>query len=549
MPPAVRRVMPRIPEESQGRALVLLGQIYGGDPRKVADQLVENSFDARAGHVEVSRTRGHGAYYLNVLDDGEGVADWRTLRAVRGDAEIDRVIADLGFDVEERAPALEYVAARVTDSYKRFQAGMSGEKGIGLLSFLSIADTLILWTKRRGGGVARLKMQRDPRTDSLQAASISFDVHDCPTLDGAEHGTLVRAGPLHKPAARLMTAPKLGEHLSSVFRVHLGEGKRVTITDDGRKLLVQAPRPTGIEFPEKKLMLDGNVVLLDLWVVERGGTVSVVRKGRIIAPLTQVTPELDVPPWNAGRVEGTVTFDAAPVEAAKASLALGHPLADGFVRAMLDVGHRVSGHIAGIEQRRKAQVEGKLLKQMASQFYDALRRLGRAEAFQVLVEKRDGAPRAGGGPLAALPEPLQAPEAGGHAPPAGPGGPGKPKEVQGEGRGEPRKMGLKGAFPRWTYESHVGDLRRAWLHDGTLIVNTGHPRFDVALYGPDGPERLAYLASMYSMVYALDATPGLLAQRESVEELLDLQWTWHALIRQSEQAGTDHGRKGRAQRA
>lgn len=546
MPPPLRRIMPRIPEESQGRALVLLGQIYGGDPRKVADQLVENSFDAKAQSVEVSRTRGHGSYYLNVLDDGEGVADWRTLRAVRGDDEIDRIIAELRFEMDERAPALEYVAARVADSYKRFQAGVSGEKGIGLLSFLSIADALILWTKRRGGAVARLRMQRDPRTDSLQAASIAYDVHDCPALEGAEHGTVVRAGPLHKPAARLMTALKLSEHLSSVFRLHLAEGRRIVILDEGRKLLVKPPRPTGIAVPEKKLMLDDHDVLLDLWAVERGGTVSVVRKGRIIAPLPQVTPELDVAPWNTGRVEGTVTFDAAPVEAAKASLALGHPLSDAFVRSMLELGSRVAEHIAAIEERRKAQVEGKLLRQMAGQFYDVLRRLGRAEAFQVLVEKRDGTPRPGGGPLAGLPEALEAgkQEPG---PPAEPGKEEQPREVKGEGNEAPRKMGLKGAFPRWTYESHVGDLRRAWLHDGVLIVNTAHPRFSLEFYGPAGPERLPYLASMYALCYALDNTPGLRAQREAVEELLDIQWTWDALIRQGEKpsAGLGDGKKAR----
>lgn len=545
MPSAVRRVMPRIPEETQGRALVLLGQIYGGDPRKVADQLVENSFDAKAANVEVSRSRGHGSYYLNVIDDGEGVADWRTLRAVRGDEEIDRIIAELRFEMDEGAPALEYVAARVTDSYKRFQAGVSGEKGIGLLSFLSIADTLTLWTKRQGGSVARVKMQRDPRTDSLQAASITYDVHDCPSLEGADHGTVVRVGPLHKPAARLMTALKLSEHLSSVFRVHLAEGKRIILLDEGRKLVVKPPRPTGIEVPEKKLLLDGNEVLLDLWVVERGGAVSVVRKGRIIAPIQQVTPELDQGPWNTGRVEGTVTFDAAPVEAAKASLALGHPLADEFVRAMLGLGDRVAEHVASIEQRRKAQVEGKLLRQMASQFYDVLRRLGRADAFQVLVEKRDGSPKPGGGPLAAIPEALDDGAEREPEPPTQPGEEKKPKEATGEGNEAPRKMGLKGAFPRWTYESHVGDLRRAWLHDGTLIVNTAHPRFHLGLYGPQGPERLSYLASMYAFAYALDNTPGLHVQREAVEELLDIQWTWDGLIRTSHdgRAGVGNGRK------
>src|SRR5207248_10255996 len=43
------------------------------DPRKALAELVQNSLDAGAKKIRVSRLREHGVTALHVLDDGEGV--------------------------------------------------------------------------------------------------------------------------------------------------------------------------------------------------------------------------------------------------------------------------------------------------------------------------------------------------------------------------------------------------------------------------------------------------------------------------------------------
>jgi len=66
------------------------------DPRKALAELVQNSLDAGARHVRITRVRERGLPALRVLDDGEGV------------------IPELG-----RREALQYIATNIGHSRKR----------------------------------------------------------------------------------------------------------------------------------------------------------------------------------------------------------------------------------------------------------------------------------------------------------------------------------------------------------------------------------------------------------------------------------------------
>src|SRR6202047_2604306 len=98
-----------------------------GNPLKAIAEFVENSIDAHARTVTITRGRDHGETYLAIRDDGDGVP---------------RDAAGL--------PDFKYVATHICDSIKRrlkadgAGAGLQGEFGIGLLSFWTGGQTLMM---------------------------------------------------------------------------------------------------------------------------------------------------------------------------------------------------------------------------------------------------------------------------------------------------------------------------------------------------------------------------------------------------------------------
>ena len=97
------------------------------NPLKAIAEFVENSIDAHAKTITITRGREHGAHYLSIKDDGDGVPR-----------------------DEEGLPNFKYVATHICDSIKRrlkadgVGTGLQGEFGIGLLSFWTVGDTLTM---------------------------------------------------------------------------------------------------------------------------------------------------------------------------------------------------------------------------------------------------------------------------------------------------------------------------------------------------------------------------------------------------------------------
>jgi hypothetical protein len=113
----------RIGDHWNAITIIALSQ---SNPLKAVAELVENSVDAGARTIVITRGKDKGQHYLRVKDDGEGV---------RRNAE--------------GAPDFHYVATHVCDSIKRQlkahgARGLQGEFGIGLLSFWTLGHELLL---------------------------------------------------------------------------------------------------------------------------------------------------------------------------------------------------------------------------------------------------------------------------------------------------------------------------------------------------------------------------------------------------------------------
>ena len=107
--------MLRIGDDWNAIRIIALSQ---SNPLKTIAEMVENSIDAHAKTIVITRGREHGGHYLKVKDDGEGVP-----------------LDPSGL------PDFKYVATHICDSIKRRLktngdgGGIQGEFGIGLLSF------------------------------------------------------------------------------------------------------------------------------------------------------------------------------------------------------------------------------------------------------------------------------------------------------------------------------------------------------------------------------------------------------------------------------
>ena len=132
----------RIGDHWNAITIIALSQ---SNPLKAVAELVENSIDARAKTIVITRGKDKGQHYLRVKDDGEGV----------------RRNAD-------GAPDFHYVATHVCDSIKRQlktqgTRGLQGEFGIGLLSFWTLGEDLMLTSAGDDGRAWQMHLRKgDP---------------------------------------------------------------------------------------------------------------------------------------------------------------------------------------------------------------------------------------------------------------------------------------------------------------------------------------------------------------------------------------------------
>src|SRR5437016_10050582 len=140
-----------------------------GNPLKAIAELVENSIDAHAKNVTITRGREHGEHYLSIKDDGDGVPR-----------------------NEEGRPNFKYVATHICDSIKRklkaegIGNGLQGEFGIGLLSFWTVGDTLTMISTGSDQRSYQMTMRKGDPGYAVSPRRVLF----------AERGTELRISPL-----------------------------------------------------------------------------------------------------------------------------------------------------------------------------------------------------------------------------------------------------------------------------------------------------------------------------------------------------------------
>jgi hypothetical protein len=271
----------RIGDDWNAIRIIALSQ---SNPLKAIAEFVENSIDAHARSVVITRGRESGAHYLSIKDDGDGIP--------RDD---------------EGLPNFKYVATHICDSIKRRLktegkgSGLQGEFGIGLLSFWTVGNNLTMTSAGADQRAYQMTMSKGDSRYKVTQRRVLF----------AEGGTELKISPLLE-GIRSLSGEKIQWFLASELRDRLRTARvRVRVIDkltrkqyeveprayEGR-LLHQLPAvrtPYGDAYAELYLAPPAESCLVAL---TRSGT-------RVVENLASL-PGLDGAPWSSRYLQGLI---------------------------------------------------------------------------------------------------------------------------------------------------------------------------------------------------------------------------------------------------
>src|SRR6266481_1285041 len=250
------------------------------NPLKAVAEFVENSIDASARNITITRGREKGRHFLRIKDDGQGIP--------RDD---------------EGLPNFQYVATHICDSIKRQlkrngAQGMQGEFGIGILSFWTVGEELLLASAGKDGRTYQMQMRKgDPKYEVRQKGVLFPD-----------GGTELTIRPLLS-GIKEFSGEKLQWYLSSELRDRIRQsGVQIKIVD----------RTSRQEFKVEPRQFEGRLLhqllppspqtYVELYLNQPGPD-NVVALYRLGTRVLENVCELSIfarAPWNSGYLQGII---------------------------------------------------------------------------------------------------------------------------------------------------------------------------------------------------------------------------------------------------
>ncbi len=363
------------------------------DPRKALAELVQNSLDAVARHVRVTRVRERGAACLRILDDGDGV------------------IPEL-----DRPAALRYIATHIGHSRKRdlspqqrLELMTQGQYGIGLLGFWSLGQQLEMRTAIPGQRPHRLILHRDDPDFLIEPIRGRLG------LD--ERWTEVVVIGLHREAQAALLGRRAADFLGAELRGQLLDRDVALVVEDrmarglARKLIpVKPPRYLGervegigpLEIPGHPPIRFEVYVTGDEPAAGSHTGLAVYAAGTLVtegfADLGAL--DLDHAPWTDPRLGGFVDFPGLRVAPGSRRGVVVDAAAGAFAGALRTVEPILVGILEARERRRAEELDRSMIRDLQHAFRDLQRH--RPRYAMLPVAKPEGA--TGGGPGSRLGE-------------------------------------------------------------------------------------------------------------------------------------------------
>ena len=251
------------------------------NPLKAIAELVENSIDAKASSIVITRGREHGRHFLAIRDDGEGVP------------------RDAG-----GRPDFHYVATHICDSVKRRlkaggTAGLQGEFGIGLLSFWTVGEELMMTSTSADQRAYQMIMRKGDPGYTVNPRRALF----------AEGGTEVRINRLLE-GTRSLSGEKIQWYLAAELRDRIRQaGVKITVIDRlARKQYAVEPRQYEgrllHELPAARTTFGDIYAELYLNGPAERNAVALFRHGTRVLEDIALLDDFAHPPWTLRHLQG-----------------------------------------------------------------------------------------------------------------------------------------------------------------------------------------------------------------------------------------------------
>ncbi|MBI4600944.1 MAG: ATP-binding protein [Planctomycetes bacterium] len=357
------------------------------DPRKAMAELVQNSLDAGAAHVTITRWSRRGEVSISVLDDGRGI-----------------------FPELDREEALERIATNVGHSFKRNLSPeerqremMLGKYGIGILGFWSVGREMEMRSRVGGSEVWCLRLVRDePMAEVLRVPERRIE------FPGDTWTEIVIRG-VHAAAARQTVGRRLGDYLASELRGQLLERKvKLRIVDRKARgtalkdFLVKPQRYRGARVEDLfQLSVVGHPpARLELYLVDpdaerdRPSAIALTCGGTVVCDdLSQLEAYgFAREPWSSRCLEGFIEFPDLEVAPATRRGFVPGPAADALFEALRGIEPALTAVIESQRQKRLTEEDEDLAREIRRVFRPVARALPQYDFFDVAGKGRTEPP-------------------------------------------------------------------------------------------------------------------------------------------------------------
>lgn len=357
----------RIGDDWNAITIIALSQ---SNPLKAVAEFVENSIDAGATRIDIVRGREKGEAYLRISDNGRGIPH-----------------------NEAGEPDFRYVATHICDSIKRQMklkgegGRVQGEFGIGLLSFWTVGETLIMRSPSADGRTHEMRMAKgDPRYSVLQRRALF-----------AETGTELTITPLLS-GLRQFTGEKIQWYLASELRDRIRQsGVTITVIDrQSRKQFNVEPR----QF-DGRLLHDlpaAENLYLELYLSEPSpeNRVGLYRSGTRVLPSMTELDGLNHTPWNSPYLQGIVDASGLNLTPGTRLGVIQDERLDAMVEALKPVEERLIQAIDALKSAEEERASRQILKTITRAFREALIALP-AEEYDWFDLQRQSSAKPGSG--------------------------------------------------------------------------------------------------------------------------------------------------------
>ncbi len=348
------------------------------DARKALGELVQNSLEARARHVDVTWFNERGVRTLRIRDDGEGI-----------------------FPGVEREEALRKIAQTIGASHKkslspaeRHKEMVLGKYGIGLLGFWCVGRVMEIKSRVAGGETWVLRLEEDrPEAEVFRARG--------QRAQEEETFTEITVRDIKESVARQIRPARLQAYLASELRGQLLQREveirihdRVARGRSTKEYLVRPKTYLGllIEGLERLEIPGHEDARVELYFVpedeERRGIVALSCGGTTVLDDIALVDPTDPSgggraPWTSGRFEGVVDFPEFDVAPGTRRGFVPNEAALDFLIALEKLETALAEHLSKEQAERTRQRHESVAREIRRAFAPMARRLPDYDLFDV----------------------------------------------------------------------------------------------------------------------------------------------------------------------